>query len=146
MKLSELKPAESSLQGRKRVGRGRGSGHGKTSTRGQKGEKARSGKKLRLGFEGGQMPITRRLPKLGGFKSIKKQEYEIISLGRLESLKIKTVDPKVLFEEKVIKNPDLKVKILAGGEVTQPITVQAHAFSKKAREKIEAAGGKAEVL
>lgn len=146
MKLNELKPAEGSLKGRKRVGRGRGSGHGKTSTRGQKGEKSRSGKKLRLSFEGGQMPITRRLPKLGGFKSIKKQEYEIVSLDRLQSVKSKTVDPKVLFEEKVIKNPTLKVKILADGEITKPITVQAHAFSKKAREKIEAVGGKAEVI
>lgn len=146
MKLSELKPAEGSIKDRKRVGRGRSSGHGKTATRGQKGQKSRSGKDLRLGFEGGQMPITRRIPKLGGFKSMKGEEYQAINLDRLEKLQIKIVNPKVLFEEKVIEKPDLKVKILAAGEITNPITVQAHAFSKKAREKIEAVGGKAEVI
>lgn len=92
------------------------------------------------------MPITRRVPKLGGFKSLKKQEYQIIDLDRLQKLQIKTVNPKVLFEEKVIKKPNLKVKILADGDITKPISIQAHAFSKKAREKIEAAGGKAEVI
>lgn len=146
MKLHELRPAKGALKGQKRVGRGRSSGHGKTSTRGQKGQKSRSGVGLRPAFEGGQMPLTRRVPKLPGFKSLKKHEYKLVDLDKLSTLGVKVVSPEVMLEKGLIRKANQKVKILADGEVAKALTVQAHAFSKKAKEKIEAAGGKAEVV
>lgn len=146
MKLHELRPAKGALKSRKRVGRGRSSGHGKTSTRGQKGQKSRSGVSLRPAFEGGQMPLTRRVPKLPGFKSLKKREYKLIDLDKLNALGVKVVSPAVMLEKGLIRKANQKVKILADGEVAKALTVQAHAFSKKAKEKIEAAGGRAEVV
>lgn len=146
MKLSELRPAKGAVKNRKRLGRGRSSGHGKTATRGQKGQKARSGVGLRPAFEGGQMPLTRRIPKLPGFKSLKKTEYKLIDLNKLNELGAKVVSPALMLKKGLIKKASQKVKILADGEVTKDLTVQAHAFSKKAKEKIEAAGGKAEVV
>lgn len=146
MKLHELRPAKGALKSQKRVGRGRSSGHGKTSTRGQKGQKSRSGVGLRPAFEGGQMPLTRRVPKLPGFKSLKKHEYKLVDLDKLSTLGVKVVSPEVMLEKGLIRKANQKVKILADGEVAKALTVQAHAFSKKAKEKIEAAGGKAEVV
>lgn len=146
MKLNELRPAKGAVKSRKRVGRGRSSGHGKTATRGEKGQKSRSGVGLRPAFEGGQMPLTRRVPKLPGFKSLKREEYKLIDLDKLNALGVKVVNPTVMLEKGLIRKADQKVKILADGEVAKALMVQAHAFSKKAKEKIEAAGGKAEVV
>lgn len=146
MKLEALRPGKGASRGPKRVGRGRGSGHGKTATRGQKGQKSRSGPGLRPGFEGGQMPLTRRSPKLPGFKSMNKTEYRLVNLDRLAALGASKVDLKVMLDKGLIKKPTEKVKVLADGEILKAVTVQAHAFSKKAVEKIEAAGGKAEVV
>ncbi|MFA5867978.1 MAG: 50S ribosomal protein L15 [Actinomycetota bacterium] len=145
MKLHDLKPAEGGKTKGKRVGRGRASGHGKTSTRGQKGQHARN--TTRPGFEGGQMPLIRRVPKLAGFKNPDKLYYELVNVGRLNDFKAsETVDPTALTGKGLIKKATLKVKILGDGEVSKALTVKAHAFSKAAKEKIEAAGGRAEVL
>ena len=145
MKLHELKPAEGANRSEKRVGRGRATGQGKTSGRGQKGQKARS--KTRLGFEGGQMPLIRRVPKLGGFKNPDKLYYELVNVGKLNDFKAgASVDPAALLAKGLIKKADLKVKILGDGEVDRSLTVKAHAFSKTARDKIAKAGGRAEVL
>lgn len=145
MKLHELKPAEGGKTKGKRVGRGRSSGHGKTSTRGQKGQHARS--KTRPGFEGGQMPLIRRVPKLAGFKNPDKLYYELVNIGQLNDFKVsETVDPEALSGKGLIKKATLKVKILGDGEIGKALTVKAHAFSRSAKDKIEAAGGHAEVL
>ncbi len=147
MNLSELKPAKGATKQRKRLGRGRASGHGKTSSRGHKGQKSRSGRKPRLGFEGGQMSILRRVPKLKGFKSINKIKYEIVNLDRLDVFTTtKVISPETMFEKGLIKKPTLKVKVLGDGKVNKAFKVQAHAFSKIAKEKIEAAGGEAKVI
>lgn len=146
MDLSQLRPADGNKD-RKRVGRGRSSGHGKTSTRGQKGQKSRSGRKPRFGFEGGQMPILRRVPKLGGFKNPDKLYYELVNVSKLESLAAtKTVTPELMFEKGLIKKANLKVKVLGHGELKKGLKVEAHAFSRSAIEKIEAAGGEAKVI
>lgn len=141
MKLHNLKPAAHSTKNRKRVGRGTGSGHGKTSTRGHKGQRSRSGGKSMIpGFEGGQNPIHRRLPKRGFF-NIHRVEYAPVNLSRLERLKeISEFTPDVLAKHGLAGNRD-KVKILGFGDITRPITVSAHRFSKSAKEKITAAGG-----
>ena len=133
---------------RKRIGRGRGSGHGKTSCRGHKGQKSRSGGGVRPGFEGGQMPLIRRLPKRG-FTSRLKIKYQIINIRTLDGLKETTITPQKLKELKVIKNIDKHIrgiKILGEGELSRPMTVKAHAFSGKAIEKIKKAGGKTEII
>ncbi|MDZ7270449.1 MAG: 50S ribosomal protein L15 [candidate division KSB1 bacterium] len=146
MNLSRLKPPAGSRKQRKRLGRGDASGHGGTSGRGHKGQHSRSGAKHRAWFEGGQMPLQRRVPKRG-FTNPFKQEYQVVNLrdlARLES--VTTVDPKVLHERGLIKKKTVPVKILGTGEVTRPLEVSAHAFSKSAREKIESAGGKVTVL
>ena len=147
MKLGELKKPVGSTKRRKRVGRGPGSGHGKTSTRGHKGQKSRSGSKIRRAwFEGGQMPLQRRVPKRG-FTNIFKKEYQIVNLNSLEKCKDeKIINPEVLKNRGIIKKSKLPVKILAEGEITKSYVVRAHAFSKKAEEKIVAQGGKAEVI
>ena len=142
MKLSELEAAPGSRKNRKRVGRGIGSGSGKTSGRGQKGQKSRSGGNPHPWFEGGQMPLYRRLPKRG-FTNIFRKEYEVINLGQLIKLKNESpITPVVLKSKGMIHKIDL-VKILGNGELTEAVTVHAHKFSKSAKEKIEKSGGKA---
>ena len=145
MDLSRLKSAKGSKKKRKRVGRGTGSGHGKTSCRGTKGQKSRSGAKTRSWFEGGQMPLQRRVPKRG-FTNIFRNDYQTVNVGDLDRLKNKKVTPEVLFEARLIRKRNKQCKILGDGTVKKPLEVTAHAFSKSAREKLEAAGGKAIVL
>jgi large subunit ribosomal protein L15 len=143
MNLSNLKPADGSVKTRKRVGRGAGSGLGGTSTRGNKGAKQRSGYKKKIGFEGGQMPIQRRLPKFG-FKNINHVEYKAINLSTLETLatakSLTKIDVQTLHEAGLVAKKDL-VKILGNGALSVALEVSAHAFSKKAEEAIAAAGG-----
>jgi len=147
MKLGELRKPIGSTKKKKRIGRGPGSGHGKTSTRGHKGQKARSGSKIRRAwFEGGQMPLQRRLPKRG-FTNIFRKQYQIVNLESLEKCKDENIiNPEILRKKGIIKKTTLPVKILAKGELSRGIVVQAHCFSKKAQEKIVAQGGKAEVI
>lgn len=145
MNLSDLKPPAGQKHARKRVGRGIGSGRGKTSGRGHKGQHSISGFAQRRGFEGGQMPIHRRLPKRG-FKNPFRKEYAVINVGRLEKLEGDAFDPVRLKELGVIKKLKDGLKILGGGELTRKITVTAHLFSQSALAKIQAAGGKAEVI
>lgn len=148
MDLSNLKPAKGSTKKRKRIARGIGSGKGRTATRGHKGQKSRSGYSRRFGFEGGQMPIHRRLPKFG-FRNINRIEYKAINIDILEKLakdkSITSIDIDTLKNAGFIQKNDL-VKILANGELTAKIEVKAHAFSKSAVEAIEKAGGKAEKI
>ena len=146
MKLHDLKPAEGATTAQKRLGRGIGSGLGKTSGKGHKGAKARSGGGKRPGFEGGQMPLTMRLPKRG-FTNIFRKEYVAINVDRLEIFEDgMVVTPVELIQYGVIKNVEDGVKILGNGEITKKLTVQANKFSESAKQKIEAAGGKAEVI
>ena len=144
MNLSNIHRPKKATENRKRVGRGMGSGMGKTSTRGHKGQRSRSGSRMIRGFEGGQMPLHRRMPKRG-FNNIFRKEYNIVNLDRLAALGETTITPDVLRKAGVIKTK-LPVKILGDGELMAAITVQAHKFSKSAREKITQAGGKVEVL
>ena len=144
MNLSDIHRPKKATENRKRVGRGMGSGMGKTSTRGHKGQRSRSGSRMIRGFEGGQMPLHRRMPKRG-FNNIFRKEYNIVNLDRLAALGKTTVTPDVLRKAGVIKTK-LPVKILGDGELMVAITVQAHKFSKSAQEKITKAGGKVEVL
>ena len=144
MNLSNLRAPKKSSEKRKRVGRGMGSGMGKTATRGHKGQRSRSGSRLLRGFEGGQMPLHRRLPKRG-FTNIFRQEYAIVNLGALAALGETTITPELLRRAGVVKSKD-RVKILGDGELKAALTVQAHKFSKSAQEKITKAGGKFEVL
>ena len=146
MKLHELKPAEGATSARKRLGRGIGSGLGKTSGKGHKGAKARSGGGKRPGFEGGQMPITMRLPKRGFTNNFRK-EYVAINVSRLEAFEDgATVTPVELIEMGIIKKIGDGVKIMGDGELTKKLTVLASKFTATAKEKIEAVGGKAEVI
>jgi large subunit ribosomal protein L15 len=143
MNLSSIRAPKKANEGKKRVGRGMGSGMGKTSTRGHKGQRSRSGSRMMRGFEGGQMPLHRRVPKRG-FTNIFRQEFNIVNLEKLEGLG-EIINPDVLRKAGVIstKKP---VKILGDGELKSAITVHAHKFSKSAQEKITKAGGKFEVL
>lgn len=143
--LHNLKAAPNSRRRRKILGRGEGSGHGKTSTRGSKGQTSRSGKRLYLGFEGGQSPLIRKIPKRG-FSGRHHKEYQIVNLEKLVSIKDKVITPQILEDRGLVKNKDSRIKILGDGEVKEPLVVQAHAFSKKAEEKIKSAGGTIEVL
>ncbi|CAM4469845.1 50S ribosomal protein L15 [Paenibacillus macerans] len=146
MKLHELSPAPGSRHERKRVGRGTGSGMGKTSTRGHKGQNARSGGGVRPGFEGGQNPLYRRLPKRG-FINPTRKEYAIVNIQDLNKFAADTeVTPELLFEQGIVKDAKSGIKILGNGEVTVKLTVKANKFSQSAVEKIEAAGGKTEVI
>ncbi|MBD3257474.1 50S ribosomal protein L15 [candidate division GN15 bacterium] len=145
MDLDSLKPADGSKKDRKRVGRGPGSGMGKTSTRGHKGYLARSGAKRKRGFEGGQMPLNRRLPKFG-FTNIFKKQVQIVNLGDLARCESNDISPETLKEAGLIRSEKDPVKILGNGEIETAYTVKASAFSKSAIKKLEAAGGKAEVL
>ncbi len=147
MKLHDLSPAKGSRHKKKRVGRGAGSGLGKTAGRGHKGQRSRSGYSQRIGFEGGQMPLIRRVPKRG-FTNIFRREYSVVNLDRLAEAFPDTgadVTPELLVE-KGIARAGMPVKILGGGELSKALNVSAHKFSKAAREKIEAAGGKCEVV
>jgi len=144
MKLSTLKPAEGSVKNKKRIGRGQGTGRGGTSTRGHKGAKSRSGYSKKIGFEGGQMPLQRRVPKFG-FTSPNRIEYKAINLSAIQKLadeaKVKTVDVKTLVEHGLAGKNDV-IKILGNGELKAKVDVTAHAFSASASKAIEAAGGK----
>jgi len=145
MDLSSLKPARGAKKRRKRVGYGPGSGHGKTATRGTKGQKARSGGVKEPGFEGGQMPLKRRIPKRG-FKNPFRIEYQVLNLNTLNKFPSHTeVNPQMLRQKGLIKKREL-VKILGEGELLAPLTVNAHAFSRSAKEKIEAMGGSAKII
>ncbi len=145
MKLSELAPAPGSRKKRKRVGRGPGSGHGKTSCRGHKGQNSRSGGGVKPGFEGGQMPLQRRLPKRG-FTNIFAKQIAIVNISTLDKMEETTITPEVLVKEGVLKSILDGVKILGNGEISKPITVKAHAFSASAKEKIEKAKGSIEII
>ena len=146
MKLHELASAEGARKTRKRVGRGIGSGSGKTAGRGQKGQNSRSGGGVRPGFEGGQNPIFRRLPKRG-FTNINRKEYAIVNLDQLSQFAADTeVTPELLMENGMVKNAKHGIKILGNGELAVKLTVKANKFSQSAVEKIEAAGGKTEVI
>jgi len=144
MNLSNIRAPRKAAENKKRVGRGMGSGMGKTSTRGHKGQRSRSGSRLLRGFEGGQMPLHRRLPKRG-FTNIFREEFSVVNLDRLAALGEKTINPEVL-QKAGLASAKRRVKILGDGELTSAITVQAHKFSKSAQDKITKAGGKAEVL
>ncbi len=145
MNLSQLKPPAGQKHTRRRIGRGMGSGRGKTAGRGQKGQKSVSGYHLMRGFEGGQMPFHRRLPKRG-FTNIFKKRYAIVNVGRLGQLEGDRFSPARLLELGVIRKLEDGLKILGTGELTRPVTVEAHLFSKAALEKIQAAGGTAELI
>ncbi|MEA2515047.1 MAG: large subunit ribosomal protein [Thermomicrobiales bacterium] len=142
LNLTDLRPDEGARTKKKRVGRGTGSGHGKTSGRGTKGQKSRSGPGVRVGFEGGQLPIQKRLPYKRGFTNIYKTRWEIVNLEQLAELEIAgPVTPGALYERRLIRGLEFPVKILGDGDLAGAIEVQAHAFSVSARERIEAAGG-----
>ena len=148
MKLHELKPAKGSTHSTRRIGRGTGSGLGGTSTRGHKGAKARSGYKRKIGFEGGQMPLQRRVPK-AGFKNINHKEYFAVNLSTLQKLAENKKWEKIGIQELVqarLTNGKELVKILGNGELKAKLTVEAHAFSKKAEEAIKAAGGNITII
>src|SRR5829696_1866660 len=140
--LSDLVPNEGSNKKRKRVGRGTGSGHGKTSGRGTKGQKSRSGPGVRIGFEGGQLPLQKRMPYKRGFTNIFKTQWEVVNIGQLQELGVTgDVSPESLYERGVIRGLDFPVKILGNGELTAKLSIMAHAVSAGAREQIESAGG-----
>jgi len=149
MNLSNIKPAKGSVKSTKRIARGQGSGHGGTATRGHKGAKSRSGYKSKIGFEGGQMPLQRRVPKFG-FKNINRVEYTGLNLDTLQGLvdnkKVKdTVSIQILIDNGLVSKNE-KVKILGRGELKAKLTVEVHAYSKTAKEAIEAQGGEAKTL
>ena len=146
MKLHDLAPSRGAKHKPKRIGRGPGSGHGKTATKGHKGLKARSGGGQRPGFEGGQMPLIRRVPKYG-FTNQFRTEYTIINLKSLADLETtEAITPQLLMNKGLVGRKGELIKILAQGELTKPLVVQAHKFSKSAEAKIQAAGGRAEVI
>ena len=141
MELSKLKPRPGARHAKKRVGRGPGSGHGKTAGRGEKGQKSRSGYSRQAGFEGGQMPLYRRVPKRG-FTNIFKEEFNVVNLSELDQFEAgSTINEDALRQAGLIKGRRRKIKILGNGDVTKKLTVQADKFSKSAKEKIEKAGG-----
>ena len=146
MKLSDLTPAPGARKKRKRVGRGDGSGHGKTSTRGHKGQGARSGGGTRPGFEGGQMPLQRRLPKRG-FHNPFRIAMAVVNLDQLEIFPAGSeVTPETLAEHGMVRGKNRRVKVLADGSLSKALNIKAHGFSAKAKEKIEASGGKVELI
>ncbi|HLG22674.1 MAG TPA: 50S ribosomal protein L15 [Candidatus Manganitrophaceae bacterium] len=146
MKISELAPPRGAKKKEKRIGRGPGSGHGKTSTKGHKGQAARSGGTKAPGFEGGQQPLIRRVPKVG-FTNIFRKEYAIVNLKTLDRFEAESVvNPQSLRDAGIIKKSALPVKVLAEGALGKPLVVSAHKFSQEAIKKIQAAGGRVEVL
>lgn len=147
MKIENLTPAPGSKKKPKRIGRGMGSGHGKTATKGHKGQKARSGSGKGAGFEGGQTPLQRRLPKRGFKNRPFKKEYAIVNLDDIAKLTdIDTVTPEVLLERRVVRDLKDGLKVLGNGNITRAVVIKAHAFSASAVSKITAAGGKSEVF
>ena len=146
IELSDLKPAEGATKKTVRVGRGRSSGCGKTSSRGNNGEGQRSGRTSKRGFEGGQMPAYRRLPKLKGFQVYNKLEYAQINVGRLDALKLKEVSLESLKKVMTIRSSCVGLRVLGNGELKSAVTVKAAYVTPSAKEKIEAAGGKAELV
>jgi large subunit ribosomal protein L15 len=148
MRLHTLKPAQGSIKKEKRIGRGEGSGHGGTSTRGHKGAQSRSGYKRKRGFEGGQMPLQRRVPKFG-FKNPFRVEYRVFNLSQLEEIaakiNLKSIDVEVLRKHKYIQQNDL-VKVLGRGEIKSALEIKAHAYSETAKKAIETAGGTAHTI
>jgi large subunit ribosomal protein L15 len=146
MNLGELRAPEGASKNRKRLGRGSGSGHGKTSGRGHKGQRARSGGRGKTGFEGGQMPLQRRLPKRG-FTNIFRKEYAIVNLSDLDRFdKGSTVDITVLVAAGLVNKIGAGVKLLADGDIKKSLTIKVHKFSQSAKAKVEAAGGRIEVV
>lgn len=146
MKLEELKPPEGSRKKRKRVGRGIGSGHGKTACRGAKGQKARTGGGIKAGFEGGQMPLQRRLPKRG-FRPPFKKRFAILHLKDLNRFpKDTVVEPDLLFQSGLLRKKGEAVKLLSDGDLQHPLTIRVHQASKAALQKVEAASGRVEVI
>ena len=145
MRLEELAPEPKSRKKRKRVGRGIGSGHGKTSCKGHKGQNARSGGGTKAGFEGGQMPLQRRLPKRG-FTNIFQKQFNVVNIDVINGLTESLITPEVLKSVGVVKNTKKMIKILGKGELTRPVTVNAHAFSASAKEKIIKAEGTVEII
>ncbi|HET8666982.1 MAG TPA: 50S ribosomal protein L15 [Terriglobales bacterium] len=145
MNLSSIRAPKKANENKKRVGRGMGSGMGKTSARGHKGQGSRSGSRLMRGFEGGQMPLHRRMPKRG-FVNIFRVEYAVVNLSSLATLHDDTVTPEVLRKQGLVSDKRSLIKILGDGDISKALTVHAHKFSKSAQEKIEKAGGKAEVI
>jgi large subunit ribosomal protein L15 len=143
--IHNLKPPKGAHKPKKLLGRGSGSGHGKTSTRGSKGQTSRTGRDFYPGFEGGQTPLIRRVPKRG-FVSKVKEKYAIVNLENLNKIKDTIIGPEILVKSGLVKKSMRWIKILADGEIKNPVTVQAHAFSKQAIAKIQKAGGKAEVI
>jgi len=144
LKLSELRPAEGSVRERKRVGRGIGSGRGKTATKGHKGQKART--KVRVGFEGGQTPLHRRVPHTRGFNNIFRKEYAVVNLDVLAKIEDEVITPDLLVKKGVVKSLKCGLRVLGRGDIGRAVTVRAHHFSKSAEEKIKAQGGTTEVL
>ncbi|WP_223912790.1 50S ribosomal protein L15 [Geobacter sp. AOG1] len=146
MELNSLKPAIGASKNRKRIGRGPGSGHGKTATKGHKGQKARSGGSIKAGFEGGQMPMHRRLPKRG-FTPLTRKDYAIVNLGQLDIFEsASSVDAAALLKSGLISGVRDGIKVLATGDLTKALTIKAHKFSAAAKEKILAAGGTVEEI
>lgn len=143
--LHDLRPTPGSRKNRKRIGRGPGSGTGKTAGKGHKGQKARAGGHVRPGFEGGQMPLQRRIPK-GGFTPLRRVEYQVVNVRTLEEMAESEITPEVLKSRGLIGSVKEPLKVLGTGELTRSLKVSAHAFSKSAREKIEAAGGSVATL
>ncbi|MDZ4230953.1 MAG: 50S ribosomal protein L15 [Dehalococcoidales bacterium] len=147
MKQNELSPAAGSRKDRKRVGRGNGSGHGNYSGRGVKGQKSRAGFKMKPGFEGGQLPLIKRLPQKRGFVNMFRTEYNAININRLNIFEAGSeVTPETMLARGLVKSLRHPVKILAGGDIEHSLTVRAHKFSAAAKAKIEAAGGKVEEM
>ena len=142
MDLGSLKHAQGATHKRKRIGRGPGSGHGKTSTKGHKGQLARTGAKHRAWFEGGQMPLQRRIPKRG-FTNPTRMSFEVVNIGNLERIQESKITAETLFKANLISRKTVRFKILGEGEIKKAVEVEAHAFSKSAEEKIAAVGGKA---
>lgn len=145
MELNDMHSTPGSRKNKKRVGRGTGSGYGKTAGRGENGQKSRSGYKIKPGFEGGQNPLYRRLPKRG-FNNVNHVEFDVVNLSTLEKLNLNEITPEILVEQRIIKKKHNQVKILGNGELTIKVDVKANAFSKSAKAAIEKAGGKAELI
>ncbi|MDD5166943.1 MAG: 50S ribosomal protein L15 [Candidatus Omnitrophica bacterium] len=143
--MHNLKVPRGAHKPKKLLGRGSGSGHGKTSTRGSKGQTSRAGRHFYLGFEGGQSPLIRKMPKRG-FTNIFRKEYQIVNLRDLKLIKESTINPETLKKSGLIQNKEKPVKVLADGEIKTPITLQVHAISKKAVDKIKNSGGKVEII
>ncbi|MGH9580417.1 MAG: 50S ribosomal protein L15 [Terriglobales bacterium] len=145
MNLSNLKAPKAANRNKKRIGRGMGSGHGKTSGRGHKGQRSRSGSRAKRGFEGGQMPLHRRLPKRG-FNNIFRTEYTVVNVGRIAELGQKEITPEVLRKAGIVSKTNALIKVLGSGELKSAVTVHGHKFSKSAEEKITKAGGKVQLI